>query len=1218
MVIHDKPQRRKPNSTLLSSQFSQKKNNSQAASTKQNLLKAKQNQHPPTPNPPTLRCRRHCCNPLFQVREERMASAKQGARTTTTRKNGSSALSASSVTTTTATSLSKQVAECSVEGASSPVSKVTRMRMRGGYAESSVVVEEEVVEEERSKENVMVTVRFRPLSPREIRQGEEIAWYADGETIVRNEYNPSIAYAYGTQLLLFGCINLSIILMAKQIKPTISLLRILARSVLPLATFTHHTSQRSQETTLAAFRFRCFQIISRTAREGTGQEEMISALNFLHRVFGPTTTTHHVYDVVAQQVVSGAMEGINGTIFAYGVTSSGKTHTMHGDQRSPGIIPLAVKDAFSIIQETPTREFLLRVSYLEIYNEVVNDLLNPAGQNLRIREDHQGIFIEGIKEEVVLSPAHALSLIAAGEEHRHVGSTNFNLLSSRSHTIFTLTIESSSCGEDNEGEAVNLSQLHLIDLAGSESSKAETVGVRRKEGAYINKSLLTLGTVISKLTEGRSTHIPFRNSKLTRLLQSSLSGHGRVSLICTVTPSSSNAEETHNTLKFAHRAKHIEIQAAQNKIMDEKSLIKKYQNDIRALKEELEQLRSGIVTAPQLKDAGEEDILRLRQKKSRQVLRVHNFMRTNDGQGSIVQSRTSGPHPMSVLASLFIFVLVMCYFRESHQLEDGQVKLQSRLEQEEEAKEALLARIQRLTKLILVSSKTTQQSSRFPHRPGPRRRHSFGEEELAYLPYKRRDLMMDDENADMYISPEGNGETDDILKDEKKSRKNGLLSWLKIRKKDGSLGTVASTSDKSSGVRSISSPSTPQGDFQFPNESRNSPSVVVEATASRERLDDCRHDREAPEDSFSGQGTETPQTSVKSMDQIDLLREQQKILSGEVALHSSFLKRLSEEAAKNPKKENIQVEMRKLSKEMRRKSEQIASIEKNIFDSIVVSHRKMDKLEISQTIADLVGQLNEKSFELEVKCADNRVIQEQLNQKISECEGLQAEVTTLKQQLSEALESRNTSVVPNHTDNTRPVEYHDTGGQLLMQTQAAMIEELSQKVTELTETNEQLELRNKKLAEDSSYAKGLASAAAVELKALSEEVAKLMNQKETLTSELAALKNSTNHSTNPRKPTITSNGRRESQSRVKRQDQGSAAADAKKELAVSREREAAYEAALSEKEQREVELQGKVEKSKQREAYLENELANMWVLVAKLKTSHGADDEISEALKKRG
>ncbi|XP_020958514.1 kinesin-like protein KIN-7K, chloroplastic [Arachis ipaensis] len=204
--------------------------------------------------------------------------------------------------------------------------------------------------------------------------------------------------------------------------------------------------------------------------------------------------------------------------------------------------------------------------------------------------------------------------------------------------------------------------------------------MRRREGSYINKSLLTLGTVISKLTEDKPSHIPYRDSKLTRLLQSSLSGHGRVSLICTVTPSSSSTEETHNTLKFAHRAKHIEIQAAQNKIIDEKSLIKKYQQEIQCLKEELEQLKRGIVTV-QPKDTGEDDIVLLKQKES------------------------------------------------NYRLEDGQVKLQSRLEQEEEAKAALLGRIQRLTKLILVSTKASH-STRFPNRPGPRRRHSFGEEEV--------------------------------------------------------------------------------------------------------------------------------------------------------------------------------------------------------------------------------------------------------------------------------------------------------------------------------------------------------------------------------------------------------------------------------------------------------------------------------------------------------
>lgn len=936
---------------------------------------------------------------------------------------------------------------------------------------------------ERSKENVTVTVRFRPLSPREIRQGEEIAWYADGETILRNEHTPSVAYAYD-------------------------------------------------------------------------------------RVFGPTTTTRHVYDVAAQHVVNGAMEGVNGTIFAYGVTSSGKTHTMHGDQRSPGIIPLAVKDAFSIIQETPSREFLLRVSYLEIYNEVVNDLLNPAGQNLRIREDAQGTFVEGIKEEVVLSPAHALSLIAAGEEHRHVGSTNFNLLSSRSHTIFTLTIESSPCGENNEGEAVNLSQLNLIDLAGSESSKAETTGVRRKEGSYINKSLLTLGTVISKLTDGRAVHIPYRDSKLTRLLQSSLSGHGRVSLICTVTPSSSNSEETHNTLKFAHRAKHIEIQAAQNKIIDEKSLIKKYQNEIRCLKEELEQLKRGIVTVPQLKHTGGDDIVLLKQK-----------------------------------------------------LEDGQFKLQSRLEQEEEAKAALLSRIQRLTKLILVSTKSSH-SSRFSYRPGPRRRHSFGEEELAYLPHRRRDLILDDENIELYVSLDGSAEgNDDTLKEEKKIRKPGLLNWLKLRKRESGSGALTSTSDKSSGAVSISTPSTPLAENNnLPMEPRHSHSLQTESTLAN-FLSEPRVDPEIPEDAFSQQ--DTPMTSIKTIDQIDLLREQQKILCGEVALHSSALKRLSEEAARNPKKEFVNVEIRTLNDEIKRKNKQITLLEERIADSLISSHHKADKVELSQSVAELEAQLNEKSFELEVKAADNRIIQDQLSQKIKECEGMQETVASLKQQLCDALDLRNFSPVSGPSQRYSETKglhgelqmereittKKDKNDGLLMHAQAIEIEELKQKVTELTESKEQLELRNRKLAEESSYAKGLASAAAVELKALSEEVAKLMNHNERLSAELAAQKNSL---TQRRTSGLTRNGRKEN-NHIRQKDQGPLQSDLKRELALSRERELSYEAALSEKDQIESELHRRVEESKQREAYLENELANMWVLVAKLKKSQGSEVEVSES-----
>ncbi|KAG7549775.1 Kinesin motor domain [Arabidopsis thaliana x Arabidopsis arenosa] len=938
------------------------------------------------------------------------------------------------------TSSSKLYPETSVDSHSPPTSSSARSKPHLQY--TGKVPPKPL----QSKENVTVTVRFRPLSPREIRKGEEIAWYADGETIVRNEHNQSIAYAYD-------------------------------------------------------------------------------------RVFGPTTTTRHVYDVAAQHVVNGAMAGINGTIFAYGVTSSGKTHTMHGDQRSPGIIALAVKDAFSIIQETPRREFLLRVSYFEIYNEVVNDLLNPAGQNLRIREDEQGTFIEGIKEEVVLSPAHALSLIAAGEEHRHIGSTSFNLLSSRSHTMFTLTIESSPLGDNNEGGAVHLSQLNLIDLAGSESSKAETSGLRRKEGSYINKSLLTLGTVISKLTDKKATHVPYRDSKLTRLLQSSLSGHGRVSLICTVTPASSSSEETHNTLKFAHRAKHIEIQAAQNKIIDEKSLIKKYQYEIRQLKEELEQLKEGIKPVSQLKDISEDDVVLLKQK----------------------------------------------------------------LEEEEDAKAALLSRIQRLTKLILVSTKTPQ-TSRLSYRVDPWRRHSFGEEELAYLPYKRRDLT-DDENLEFYVPREGTPEIiDDAFREEKKTRKHGLLNWLKLKKKENSLGG-SSISDKSN-----STPSTPQGEgSNFRTGSR-----LSEGSALADQLVETRDNKEAHEDSFHE--IETPEARIKMINQMETLREQQKILSEEMVQQSRSLKLLSEEAAKAPQNEEIKVEIKNLNGDIKAKNDQIATLGKQILDFVIASQDELVKSDIVQAVSEMRAQLNEKCFELEVKAADNRIIQEQLKQKTCLCEELQEEVANLKQQLSDALELVDISSVTSHMQQSS--ESPNRNEEKVIEAQAFEIEELKLKATELSDLNEQLELRNKKLAEESSYAKELALAAAIELKALSEEIARLMNHNERLAADLAAVQKS---SVTPRGKTGNlRNGRRESV--TKRKEQDNSLMELKRELSMSKEREFSFEATLVEKIQREAELQRTVEESKQRESYLENELANMWVLVAKMRSQGAANSGLSDSV----
>lgn len=995
---------------------------------------------------------------------------------------------------------------------------------------STVPVDRE--ETTKAKENVTVTVRFRPLSHREINKGDEIAWYADGEFTVRNEYNPSIAYGFD-------------------------------------------------------------------------------------KVFGPATTTRHVYDVAAHHVVSGAMQGINGTVFAYGVTSSGKTHTMHGEQKSPGVIPLAVKDVFGIIQETPEREFLLRVSYLEIYNEVINDLLDSTGQNLRIREDAQGIYVEGVKEEVVLSPAHALSLIATGEEHRHVGSNNFNLLSSRSHTIFTLTIESSPRGEKHGEEDVALSQLNLIDLAGSESSKTETTGLRRKEGSYINKSLLTLGTVISKLTDAKATHVPYRDSKLTRLLQSSLSGHGRISLICTVTPASSNSEETHNTLKFAHRSKHVEIKASQNKIMDEKSLIKKYQKEISSLKQELDQLKRGMVEKPHAAVSTQEDLVNLKL-----------------------------------------------------QLEAGHVKLQSRLEEEEQDKAALMGRIQRLTKLILVSTKNSIQPN-VADRSGYRRRHSFGEDELAYLPDRKREYMIDDDAGSCAsgLSVDGGDEVtnmDELVTDYKRNRRRGMLGWFKLKKPEN----VAGLSSVDSGSSASGSPASCSKSSQ--DRIVSSDVKDKQRKSISRRVDDPIAINSFPERTQAGDlfsatvgGSHLPPSGTTISDQMDLLQEQMKVLAGEVAFSVSSLKRLSEKAASSPEDSQLRDQMRKLKDEISEKRHQIRVLEQRMIGSVETTPHTSNKTEMSQALSKLTTKLNEKTFELEIKSADNRVLQEQLQLKISENSELQETILLLRQQLdaSSNKSSRSaqeiggnelTIVGPcSEKTNQRKLE-RGTGvqscknscsddktptsvmsvdrifsqedfkecdkisyvnSQVLLQ--AAEIENLKQEKVKLNEEKDGLEIQSKKLAEEASYAKELASAAAVELRNLAEEVTKLSFDNAKLNGDLYAAREvrcrsacCQSSATNDYRQNNTNFAWPEG--RTKKVENGIRVEVLQKELQVRNQREAELEAALSEKGHIEDDLRRRIDDAKHREEELENELANMWLLVAKIRKSElNAEDASS-------
>ncbi|KAI8830939.1 P-loop containing nucleoside triphosphate hydrolase protein [Chytriomyces cf. hyalinus JEL632] len=257
------------------------------------------------------------------------------------------------------------------------------------------------------------------------------------------------------------------------------------------------------------------------------------------------------------------------TIFAYGQTSSGKTFTMSGDANAPGIISLTITDIFDrIASSADSLNFSLKVSYLEVYNEVVNDLLSPENTNLKIHEHMtRGVHVGGLTEESATCPADVQSIISRGEANRHFGGTNMNERSSRSHTILRILIESHRKSDKRTG--IRVSCLNLVDLAGSErAAHTGAEGKRLKEGGSINKSLLALATVIGKLSEkgGDRGHIPYRNSKITRILQPSLGGNARTLIIATVTPSSGFVDETISTLQFASRAKSIRNKPIVNEI----------------------------------------------------------------------------------------------------------------------------------------------------------------------------------------------------------------------------------------------------------------------------------------------------------------------------------------------------------------------------------------------------------------------------------------------------------------------------------------------------------------------------------------------------------------------------------------------------------------------------------------------------------------------------
>uniref|UniRef100_A0A8C6M6J0 Kinesin-like protein n=1 Tax=Nothobranchius furzeri TaxID=105023 RepID=A0A8C6M6J0_NOTFU len=291
-------------------------------------------------------------------------------------------------------------------------------------------------------------------------------------------------------------------------------------------------------------------------------EDCVSPLQgkpyYFDRVFQSNTTQVQFYNAVALKIVKDVLEGYNGTIFAYGQTSSGKTHTMEGklhDSEMMGIIPRIVQDIFNYIYSMDENlEFHIKVSYFEIYLDKIRDLLDVSKMNLSVHEDKNRVpYVKGCTERFVCSPEEVMDAIDEGKSNRHVAVTNMNEHSSRSHSIFLINIKQ----ENTQTEQKLTGKLYLVDLAGSEKvGKTGAEGTVLDEAKMINKSLSSLGNVISALAEGSLLALGADSeqmNKMTRILQDSLGGNCRTTMVICCSPSSFNDAETRSTLLFGQR-----------------------------------------------------------------------------------------------------------------------------------------------------------------------------------------------------------------------------------------------------------------------------------------------------------------------------------------------------------------------------------------------------------------------------------------------------------------------------------------------------------------------------------------------------------------------------------------------------------------------------------------------------------------------------------------
>ena len=335
----------------------------------------------------------------------------------------------------------------------------------------------------------------------------------------------------------------------------------------------------------------------------------------LHRfsfdhVFDMDSTQKEVYEITAKPAIISVLEGYNSTVFAYGQTGTGKTFTMEGftyslSDNNRGIIQRSIEEIFNYIEEysNSNTKFMVRASYIQIYNEQISDLLKTDKGNLQIREDKKkGVYVEGQSEWAVRTPSDIYTLLKRGATNRTTSSTNMNDVSSRSHAVFRITVEQMTVVENNSSTSVTqikVGKLNLVDLAGSERIRVTGAkGKQLEESKNINRSLSALGNVIYALTDTKGrTHIPYRDSKLTRLLEDSLGGNCKTTMMAMISPAHDSFNESLSTLHFARRAKNIKNKPKINEDVDHKALIRQYEEELKKLRTELDKKNKMITTS---------------------------------------------------------------------------------------------------------------------------------------------------------------------------------------------------------------------------------------------------------------------------------------------------------------------------------------------------------------------------------------------------------------------------------------------------------------------------------------------------------------------------------------------------------------------------------------------------------------------------------------------